>query len=129
MTQPLWAILAAAIVVREVPRPLVIAVFIPATIGTYLLSFGWLSPADAVSDARGKAVLLTLIAAALWGSATAFGRRALRQIDPNMVTGMRFVLALPFLVFLVLVRNDGELSPGHGGGDWTRLVLLALSPV
>ncbi len=128
MTQPLWAILAAAIVVREVPRPLIIAVFIPATIGTYLLSFGWLAPADAVSDARGKAVLLTLIAAALWGSATAFGRRALRQLDPNMVTGMRFVLALPFLVFLVLVRNQGELSPGHAGGDWLRLVLLALFP-
>ena len=47
-TQPLWAIAAAAIVVREVPRPLIIAVFVPAAIGTYLLSFGWTAPAEGV---------------------------------------------------------------------------------
>jgi drug/metabolite transporter (DMT)-like permease len=128
-TQPLWAIGAAAIVVKEVPRPLIIAVFVPAAIGTYLLSFGWLTPSDAFSDGRGKAALLALIAAALWGSATAFGRRALRQIDSNMVTSMRFVLALPFLLLLVLVRGGGELTPaGHTNGDWLRLLLLALFP-
>ena len=128
-TQPLWAIAAAAIVVREVPRPLIIAVFVPAAIGTYLLSFGWTAPAEGFSDNRGKAALLALVAAALWGSATAFGRRALRQIDSKMVTGMRFVLALPFLLFLVLVRGGGELTPpGTGGGDWLRLLLLALFP-
>ena len=75
-TQPLWAIAAAAIVVREVPRPLIIAVFVPAAVGTYLLSFGWTAPAEGFSDNRGKAALLALVAAALWGSATAFGRRA-----------------------------------------------------
>jgi drug/metabolite transporter (DMT)-like permease len=128
-TQPLWAILAAAIVVREVPRPVILIVFIPAAIGTYLLSFGWLSPSDAFSDGRGKAALLALIAAALWGSATAFGRRALQQIDSNLVTGMRFVLALPFLFVLVLARGGGELTPsGAAGSDWVRLFLLALFP-
>lgn len=127
-TQPLWAIGAAAIVVKEVPRPLILLVFIPAAIGTYLLSFGWQSPTDVYSN-DGKAALLALIAAALWGSATAFGRRALRQIDSNMVTSMRFVLALPFLAFLVLVRGGSEFTPtGQSNGDWVRLLLLALFP-
>ncbi len=47
-----------------------------------------------------------------------------------MVTSMRFVLALPFLLFLVLVRGGGELAPGGAqtNGDWLRLVLLAVFP-
>ena len=102
------AIAAAAIVVREVPRPLIIAgVFAPAAIGTYLLSFGWTAPAEGFSA-------ITAAKRRFWhgrprhcgGSATAFGRRALRQaIAPNMPTSMRFVLALPFLLFLVLLRR------------------------
>ena len=36
---------------------------------------------------------------------------------------------LPFLLFLVLVRGGGELTPaGHTSGDWVRLLLLALFP-
>jgi drug/metabolite transporter (DMT)-like permease len=129
-TQPLWALAAAAIVVREVPRAQILYILLPAALGTYLLSFGWGVPAGGFTGNTGKATLLALIAAALWGSATAFGRRALRQIDSNMVTSMRFVMALPFLLFLVLLRGGSELSPGSAqtSGDWTRLVLLALVP-
>ena len=110
-TQPLWAIAAAAIVVREVPRAAGAGVrarrrrHLPAVV-----RHGW-RPAERSRADAGKAALLALVAAALWGSATAFGRRALRQIEPSMVTSMRFVLALPFLLFLVLLRGRRRARP------------------
>ncbi len=51
-TQPLWAIGAAAVVVREVPRPQIVYVLLPAAFGTYLLSFGWGTPAGGFTGER-----------------------------------------------------------------------------
>jgi drug/metabolite transporter (DMT)-like permease len=127
-TQPLWAIGAAALVVREWPRPGLFGLLVPAAIGTYLLSFGTQTPSQAFSGAQGKGALLALVAAALWGSATAFGRRALRQIDAPLLTAVRFSLALPLL--LVIAANHDAVGPPSGvpGGDWLRLPLIALGP-
>ena len=74
----------------------------PALVGTYLLSFGTMAPADAFSGAQGKAALLALVAAALWGAATAFGRRTLVALEPKLVTAVRFTLALPLLLVIAL---------------------------
>ena len=127
-TQPLWAIGMALVVVRERPRPAVAGFLVPAALGTYLLSFGTLAPTDAVHDPHAQAALLALVAAALWGSATAFGRRALRQIDWRMLTAMRFALALPLL--LVIAASQDALAPPAGvpAGDWVRLPAIALIP-
>jgi drug/metabolite transporter (DMT)-like permease len=127
-TQPLWAIGAAALVVRERPRPGLLGLLLPAAIGTYLLSFGTDSPSEAFSGAEGKAALLALVAAALWGAATAFGRRALRQIDAPLLTAVRFSLALPLLL-VIAVTHDAVGPPADvPGGDWLRLPLIALGP-
>jgi len=64
-TQPLWAIAAAALVVRELPRPQILVLLVPAGMGTYLLSFGWASPGDAFDGAAGRAALLALASARL----------------------------------------------------------------
>jgi drug/metabolite transporter (DMT)-like permease len=127
-TQPLWAMGAALFVVGERPRPAIAGFLVPAGLGTYLLSFGTLSPGDALHDPQGQAAVLALVAAALWGSATAFGRRALRQIDWRMLTAMRFALALPLLA--VIAAWEGALAPPAGvpAGDWVRLPAIALIP-
>ena len=127
-TQPLWAIGAAVVVVAERPRPGLAILLIPAAVGTYLLSFGTMAPADAFQGAQGKAALLALVAAALWGSATAFGRRALRALHPHVLTSVRFTLALPLLLGIALYHNAvGPPAPAQGG-DWVRLPLIALVP-
>jgi drug/metabolite transporter (DMT)-like permease len=127
-TQPLWAIAAAAVVVRERPLPSFAPLLVPAAIGTYLLSFGWTPPGAALDGAQSEAVALALIAAALWGSATAFGRLALREVAPDVLTGLRFTLALPLL--LGIAAWEGALGPPSGapGGDWLRLPAIALVP-
>jgi drug/metabolite transporter (DMT)-like permease len=127
-TQPLWAMAAAAVVVGERPRPAVGAFLAPAAVGTYLLSFGAASPGQAMSDGRARGALLALLAAALWGSATAFGRRALRQVDSSVLTGVRFALALPLLAAIAVYEGAVAPPPGATSGDWARLPLLALLP-
>jgi drug/metabolite transporter (DMT)-like permease len=127
-TQPVWAIAAAAIVVRELPRPQIVAFLLPAAVGTYLLSFGWTSPADAFDGAQGRAALLALTAAALWGSATAFGRRALRQIDFGLLTSIRFTMALPLLLVIALWKDALAPPAVHDSADWARLLVIAIGP-
>jgi drug/metabolite transporter (DMT)-like permease len=127
-TQPLWAIAAAAIVMHERPRWSLAWVVIPALVGTYLLSFGTMSPSEAFTGAQGRAALLALVAAALWGAATAFGRRTLVAIEPRMVTALRFTLALPLLAVIAVI--EGAVAPPASAhpSDWPRLVALALIP-
>ncbi len=126
-TQPLWALLAAATLVGERPRAGLAPLGIAALVGTYLLSFGWADPAHALSGAQGRAAALALTAAALWGTATALGRSALRHVEPGTLTGLRFVVALPLLA--VIAALHGALgAPAAGQGDWLRLLALALIP-
>jgi drug/metabolite transporter (DMT)-like permease len=124
-TQPLWALVVAAVLLGERPRALLVPLGAAALVGTYLLSFGATSPGAAFAGAQGKAALLALVAAALWGSATALGRRSLRDMPPGTLTGLRFVVALPLLV--VIAASQGALVPATTAPvDWLRLVLLAV---
>jgi DME family drug/metabolite transporter len=124
-TQPLWALGAAALALGERPRARLLPVAVAALAGTYLLSFGALDPAHAFAGAQGKAALLALVAAALWGGATVLGRAALTHIEPDVLTGLRFTCALPLLA--VIAATQGALLPSATTStDWVRLVLLAV---
>ena len=127
-TQPVWAVLAATIVLGERPRRRLGLIALPALFGVYLLSFGWMAPSKALEGGQAQAVLLALLAAALWGGATAFGRRALREVTPNVITGLRFTVALPLLFVLALTHSALAAPAGSGAGDWVRVVLVALFP-
>lgn len=125
-SQPLWAVAAAALVLGERARVGLIPIALIALAGTYLLSFGALQPSAAFAGAQGKSALLALVAAALWGSATVFGRTALRHMEPGVLTGLRFTCALPLLA--VVAATQGALAPPASASalDWLRLALLAL---
>src|SRR3954465_9191465 len=139
-TQPLWAIGAAAVILGERPKAEFGVLVIPAVIGTYLLSFGWLSPGDALTGSQAKPAWYALggpalggpppafgrRAPAVWGPPAAFGRRGLRGGEPNTLMALRFSLALPFLVVIAIPEH--ALLPAHSAGssDWMRLVVLAL---
>jgi drug/metabolite transporter (DMT)-like permease len=127
-TQPVWAVLAAAIVLGERPRRRLGLLALPALFGVYLLSFGWMSPSTALADGHAEPILLALAAAALWGSATAFGRRALQEVTPSVLTGLRFSVALPLLFVLAVTHSALGPPAAATAGDWLRVVLVALFP-
>jgi drug/metabolite transporter (DMT)-like permease len=127
-TQPLWAIAVAALVAGERPHRRFGRYLAPALLGVYLLSFGWTGPADVLSGGALEAVLLALCAAALWGSATAFGRIALRELPVGALTGMRIAVAFPLLAMIAVLQGRTLPPAGAPVGDFSLLIAVALLP-
>ena len=108
---------AAAVILGERPPAEFGVLVLPAVVGTYLLSFGWMAPGDALTGSQAKPALYALGAAALWGAATAFGRRGLREVEPNTLMALRFSLALPFLaVIAARGRAAARAAPARATG-------------
>lgn len=127
-TQPLVTFSLAWFILRErLPRNFFRWACL-ALLGAYLVSFPEVIPTVSFYQQGTVGVLLALGAAALWGSATVFGRYLLNDVPPPLVTALRFIVALPFLAWL--------LSFNHGFGslvsisvrDFWYLVIIMLGP-
>jgi drug/metabolite transporter (DMT)-like permease len=116
-TQPLIAIVLAWIVLGERRRPWFWPAAGVAMVAVYMVLFASdpFSPVTALQNGRLEVGLLALGAAALWASGTVFGRFALGSISFWSMTALRFTLALPVLVIVVLVQS------GLGGFGHYRL--------
>ncbi len=106
-TQPLIAIALAWIVLGERRRPWFWPAAVVGIAAVYLVLFASdpLSPVSALKNGRLEVGLLALGAAALWASGTVLGRFALGSISFWSMTSLRFTLALPVLVVIVLVQS------------------------
>lgn len=100
-TQPLWAILLAALLLREpiTKRFLVFAAI--ALVGVYLIVFPTLQPNLDTGEQTVLAGVLALAAAAFWGAATAVGKMVLEKVPFQTVAFIRFLFAaiFSFVVF------------------------------
>lgn len=111
-TQPLWAILLANLWLRERIAPQA-WVWVPvALVGAYMIVIpDPLHPEQAWADFHVVAGLFSLAAAALWGSATVFGRYALKTVRFTTLTALRFTFGLPALaIVLMLIGGFGAFS-------------------
>ena len=113
-TQPLIAIVLAWIVLGERRKPWFWPAAAVAIVAVYMVVFASdpLSPVSALQNGRIEVGLLALGAAVLWASGTVLGRFALGSISFWSVTALRFTLALPVLVVIVLVQS-GVGGFGH----------------
>jgi drug/metabolite transporter (DMT)-like permease len=117
-TQPIFTVILAGLTLSERRKPSFWPLFGLALVATYLLGFGF-SPVS--GSPTTVPVLMALGAAAIWGTCTVVGRVALREMNPSVVAGWRFMIALPFL--LALAVRDGSQSIG------SHLSLASLGPV
>lgn len=126
--QPLFAIVLARVLLGEPLGRRYWPWLVLAMVGAYLVSFGTITPFWELGQAKAITGALALGAAALWGSATVFGRFVLADLSFPTVTGARFLLALPFL--FVLALPDGNVAHAVAGlqDSTVNLVLLALIP-
>lgn len=130
-TQPLIALLLAGVILGERRRSWFWGAVLVALLGVYMVVFAY-NPADplsALQHGRLEAGLFALGAAVLWASGTVLGRYALGSLSFWSVTSLRFTLALPLLVVVVLAQY------GLGGfGHYTvsdfvpNLLAIALVP-
>lgn len=122
--QPVFAIFLAHILLKERwPRHFPFIVMI-AIGGAYLISFGGGSLLSPWTSVDRTAAIFAVGAAAAWGCSTVFGRYLSTQVPFEMVTALRIVCALPFLIIAVLNTQSAPMQ----AEALLPLVLLALIP-
>ncbi|MHA7964145.1 DMT family transporter [Paenibacillus sp. CAU 1782] len=129
--QPLFAILMARWLLKEKLPKSFGMLFIVAIAGTYLLTFGFKLPFSNMSEMLQAGSLMSIGAAVLWGGSTVMGRYLLGVLNYEAVTSLRFILALPLLLALVLGERQIWALPGEAGGMaliGLNLLLQALLP-
>lgn len=122
--QPLVAVLAAAVLLGERPRPRFGVFFAAAVAGAWLIAF---ADPDAVGVDSATAALLAIGAATLWALGTVLGRHLLAGMPFGELTALRFAIGLAASAVLVAVDTGGA-GFAFPAGDLPALVLLAAVP-
>lgn len=100
-----------------------------AIIGAYIVSFPEIIPQFSFYDKGFVGVLLALLAAGLWGSATVFGRSLVSNLPYPLVTALRFAVALPMLIILLFSFGGGASAyTGLTVKDFIYLIIIMLGP-
>lgn len=123
--QPLVAIAAAWLVLRERPRPLFGLFLIGGLVGAYLVAFK--NPAD-INPLEWQPALLSVGAALLWGLGTVLGRRLSSLVPFGELTALR--LAVGLIAAFAIAGSRGDIAPllSLDLRSWSALVALALVP-
>ncbi|MGN7413327.1 DMT family transporter [Paenibacillus sp. SAF-068] len=123
--QPLFAIVLAKLLLKETLPRRFGGLFFIALLGTYLLTFGFTLPLGNWDNWIHAGSLLSLGAAALWGGSTVMGRLMLGQARYETVTSLRFVVALPLLIFMTWNEGAAWTLPS-GTGEQAAVILNIL---
>src|SRR6185437_6355644 len=129
-TQPLIAIVLAWIVLGERRRPWFWPAVAVAIVAVYMVLFASdpLQPVSALRNGRLEVGLLALGAAALWASGTVLGRFALITINFWAMTALRFTLALPVVVVVLVQNGLGGFGHYSVGDFFPNLLAIAIVP-
>jgi drug/metabolite transporter (DMT)-like permease len=130
-TQPLIAIALAWIVLGEGRQPWFWPAAAVAVVAVYMVVFASdpLSPIAALQNGRIEVGLFALGASVLWASGTVLGRYALGSISFWSMTALRFTLALPVLVVVVLAQPELGGFGHYRFSDFApNLLAIALVP-
>ena len=129
-TQPLIALALAWLVLRERRRRLFWPLAAIGLIAVYMVIFAQDPARPWIDLGRGNltAGLLALGAALLWASGTVLGRYVVRDIPFAIVTWLRFALALPVLLVLVVITDGPAGVVSYHLANFVPLLGLALLP-
>src|SRR5438270_2123324 len=129
-TQPLIAIVLAWIVLRERRRPWFWPAAALAILGVYMVVFAQnlTAPFSDLQHGRLEAGLYALGAAVLWASGTVLGRFVLGKLSFPTTTALRFTLALPVLVLVLLLQYRGSAFAHYQASDVLPFLGIALIP-
>jgi drug/metabolite transporter (DMT)-like permease len=125
--QPIWAIAAAAILLRErVTKRFLFWAGI-ALIGAYFITFKHLTVNLETGSGTLTAGLYALGAGMLWGTSTAISKYVLNTLSPTVTTFLRFLFA-PMWAFLILVGTKQTALLGVVSlSQWGMLIGITVS--
>ncbi|MFA3781782.1 DMT family transporter [Melioribacteraceae bacterium 4301-Me] len=125
--QPVFALLLAAIVLKE---RLPVSFFIWAAfaiIGAYFMTFGAELPNFNAGNKTTIAAALSLFAAVSFGSSTVLSKRALKNVSFGLGTYLRFLVAS--LIMLLIVSTTGKITSitTVSNNQWLIFLLIAFT--
>lgn len=125
--QPIWAIITAAIVLKEK----ITGKFIPwaalAIASSYLVTFKDLKLNWQSGQGTIIAALLALGAGMMWAMSTSFSKIVLKKISFQTATFLRFVLAPVFaLIFVFFLKQNNQLTLINQS-QWESLTVIVFS--
>ena len=130
LLQPVFGIAMARIVLRERRKPFFWPLAAAALVGVYLIVFPQdpLAPFSSVQHGQLLAALLVLGAVLLWASGTVFGRYSLSNVSFVTTAAMRFTLALPVLLVLMLTSTGSGAFSNFSVHQIPSFIGIALIP-
>ncbi|HMN17072.1 MAG TPA: EamA family transporter [Ignavibacteriaceae bacterium] len=106
--QPVFAISLATLLLKEkLPKEFFLWASL-AIVGAYFMTFGLSSPNFSTGDKTTIAALFALLAAFSFSSSTVLSKRALRNVNYEMGTYLRFLFAA--IIMLVISASTGDIS-------------------
>jgi DME family drug/metabolite transporter len=108
--QPLVAVIGAAIVLRERPRPRFVWFLLPALLGLWLVN----QPHPFQPTAHGlRPVIESLAAAVLWACGTVLGRYLGRELEFQHILSLRFFFGLIASAIALPIMGATAYAGGH----------------
>ncbi|WP_041276016.1 DMT family transporter [Desulfosporosinus acidiphilus] len=129
--QPIFAVLLAAVILKERLRKNYWKLLISALIGAYLLTFGLHIPSTSGNTSQLIGSLFAIGAAALWGGSTVMGKHLAGKVSFTTLTALRFAVALPLLTVIVLAQHPNWQIIGKAlsiAPVWANLLFQTLVP-
>jgi drug/metabolite transporter (DMT)-like permease len=129
LLQPVFGLTFARVFLGERRRRSFWPLAATALVGVYMIVFND-NPAAPwqIKHPELTAGLLVLGAVIMWAAGTVLGRYALEDVSFPVTTSMRFILALPVLLVLVLLDKGGSAFSGYALGQLPAFLGIVLVP-
>ncbi len=125
--QPVFAIILAALILKEKPHKHFLLWASVALIAGYFLTFGWQLPHIDRDHKTIMAALLAILAAFSFGSSTVFSKKILHKLDFVTATYFRYGLTALIMFFIVLVTGHlfdfRQMTPKN----WLFILIIILT--
>ncbi|MFH1237534.1 MAG: EamA family transporter [Candidatus Aenigmatarchaeota archaeon] len=125
--QPIFAILLAAVVLKEKPQKNFFIWAAIALIGSYLLTFGFEQPVLSLENKTLIAAGLSLVAAFAFGSSTTFSKRAIHKVNFRVGTYLRFGITTLILLLIITATNRFDKFAAVEPANIATLLLIAFT--
>ncbi len=125
--QPIWAIAAAAILLKEKVTKSFIGWAALALVAAYFITFKDLTVNLGTGAGTAIAGALALGAGIFWGSSTAISKYVLNKVSFLTATALRFLLAPIFAFIFIASFNQVPALFTLTQPQWTSLLLITLS--
>lgn len=125
--QPIWAISAAAILLKEKITKRFLLWALLALISAYFITFKDLTLNLSTGSGTAIAGALALGAGILWGSSTAISKYVLNKVSFLTATALRFLIAPIFAILFIAGNNQIPVLFTLTQPQWISLLLITLS--